>query len=415
MSSTQFPLCDNKLGWEERGRAAELLLSGRQLSMGPETALLELEFAAYMSAPHSLFVNSGSSANQLAVVAACHPLRTNRLLRGDKVLVPALCWSTTVSPLVLQGLVPVFVDVCPSTLQMCVEHAAELVAADPAIRGLMLVHVMGGCPDMDEVLGLVSSHGLVFIEDACEAMGNTFKGRKLGTFGDFGAFSSFYSHHMTSVEGGFLLTRTDDDHKRCVMLREHGWIRRLAPDVQQAYADENPSLDRRFLFADMGYNFRPTDITAVVGRVQLQKLDGFNANRRHNFVRMRARLADSPGVALPTVVDGAEVAFLALVIIVKEGALEVFKERLEALGVETRPVISGNFVRQPCLTTWGVPLQDLEQFVGAEIVHWHALYIGLHGQAWSDAECDGLASSIRVAASAAGEHLGHPTSSPETY
>jgi CDP-6-deoxy-D-xylo-4-hexulose-3-dehydrase len=162
--TTGFPLCDNKLGWEERGRAAELLLSGRQLSMGPETALLEAEFAAYMACPRALFVNSGSSANQLAVVAAIHPLRKTRLLHGDKVLVPALCWSTTVSPLVFQGLVPVFVDVCPRTLQMDTRHAAKL-----------LVHVMGGCPDMDEVLALVDAYNLVFIEDACEAMGNTFR------------------------------------------------------------------------------------------------------------------------------------------------------------------------------------------------------------------------------------------------
>lgn len=395
-----FPLCDNKLGWEERGRAAELLLSGRQLSMGPETALLEAEFAAYMSCTQALFVNSGSSANQLAVVAACHPLRRVRLSRGDRVLVPALCWSTTVSPLVLQGLVPVFVDVSPSTLQMDLGHAAGLLEGDDRIRGLMLVHVMGGCPDMEQVMGLVHKHGLVFIEDACEAMGNTFHGKRLGTFGDFGTFSTFYSHHMTSVEGGFLVVRDPEDATRCVMLREHGWVRRLPRDQQATHADRHPTLDRRYLFADMGYNFRPTDITAVVGRVQLPKLDGFNACRRSNFERMQCRLAGAvAGIELPGVVPGAEVAFLALVLTVTDPRvlIDTFKQALEDQGVETRPVISGNFVRQPCLATWGVPHQAPETLPGAELVHHRSVYVGLHGQHWSSAKCDALCAAIQHA------------------
>lgn len=204
---------------------------------------------------------------------------------------------------------------------------------------------------------------------------------------------------MTSVEGGFLVVRDEDDALRCVMLREHGWIRRLPPAHRTAYVDSNPALDEQYLFADMGYNFRPTDITAVIGRVQLPRLDGFNTSRRRNFQHMLARLKDVPGVALPETVAGAEVAFLALVLTITDPAVCVreFRQSLEFMGVETRPVISGNFARQPCLGAWGVAHQAPESLPGAEAVHWGALYVGLHGQEWSDAKCDSLCHAIRVA------------------
>lgn len=408
-SDTLFPLCDNKLAWEERGRAAELLLSGKQLSMGPECFALEHEFAAAVGASSALFVNSGSSANMLAVVAACHPSRPKRLARGDKMLVPALCWSTTVAPLVFMGLQPVLVDVSPQTLQMDVDHARALVQSDPGIRGLMLVHVMGGCPDMNAIMQLVTDHDLVFIEDACEAMGNSFSGKALGTWADFGTFSTFYSHHMTSVEGGFLVVRDDHDARRCVMLREHGWIRRLPASEQARHVAAEPSVDPRFLFADLGFNFRPTDITAVIGRVQLRKLPQFNAARKSNFLQMKKALASVDDVRLPTMVWGADVAYLALVLLYDgDGDFTVFKNVLEHAGVETRPVISGNFARQPCLHLWGVPQPEATAYPGAEAVHWKALYVGLHGRVWTDEECATLASIVKAAANEASKVAAAP-------
>ena len=365
--------------------------------MGVETTDLERQFGDYMSVKNVLFVNSGSSANQLAVSAACHPLRTRRLTRGDKVLVPALCWSTTVAPLVFHGLIPVFVDVVPETLQMDVKHANTLASSDSAIRGLMLVHVMGNCPNMDAVMSLVTDHALVFIEDACEAMGNAYRGKKLGTFGDFGTFSSFYSHHMTSIEGGFLLARTEDDHWHCVMLREHGWIRRLPDGMKAAYASLNPDLDDRFLFADMGYNFRPTDVNAVIGKVQLTNLDDFRTHRKQNYQSLTDRIQCRPGLRTIITTSEADVAYLALVILYEHDNIKVFQRELESVGVETRPVISGNYARQPCLKTWGVAVEDPTALIGAEYIHHHGLYIGLHGTAWTAQYCDALSTAILTA------------------
>jgi len=392
-----FPLCCNNLPSSDIETAVNLLRSGKQLSMGPETRAFEKEFAAFMKVEDSLFVNSGSSANLLAVVAAMHPDRppAKRLVPGDRVAVPALCWSTTVAPLITQGLIPVFVDVDPSTLQISLD---DLEAKASGIKALMLVHVLGSCPDMDRLMALVKDYNMVLIEDSCEAMGNTWKGKRLGTFGDFGTFSTFYSHHMTSVEGGFVVAMNPKDRLCLRGMRAHGWIRHLPAEVQADYKAAHPDIDPRFLFVDIGFNMRPLDLCAAIGRNQLKRLEASNRCRRENYEAVYTRLqAKAPLVHMVLPPKDAEVAFLALPLLFPPSTnLENLQGELEGSGVETRPIISGNFLRQPMMKRWlpDEAMGDPAAFTGAETVHHQGIYIGLHGVPWSPAYCDALCDKI---------------------
>ena len=402
MQQLHHPLTVSTLGPEERCAAAALLLSDRQLSMGAECAAFEAEFAAYMGggggvAGSALFVNSGSSANMLAVMAALTGPRALR--RGiDKVAVPALCWSTTVSPFLLVGIEPVFIDVDPATLQIDLRDLDSKLAADPSIRCLMLVHVLGGCADMHAILRTVAVHGLVLIEDACEAMGNSFDGRRLGTFGDFGTFSTFFSHHMTSIEGGFLLCKSAADAETACAMRAHGWTRHLSAAAADAAAAAHPDIDRRFLFIEAGLNFRPTEVNAVIGRIQLRKLDAMNAVRRQNLAALRTALSARGFAGYIPAWDPA-IALLAIPIMFRSVTAARASAALEQRGVQTRPVISGNFTRQPVLRKWlpcSAAAIEPAAFPGAEAVHTQGLYIGLHSELIADVAA--LADAICAAA-----------------
>lgn len=396
----EFPLCGDNILQVERQAAADLILSGAMLSMSEECAKFEQEFRTYLGVPAAQFVSSGTSANMLAVMASMHPARVPRLAHGDRVAIPALCWSTSVTPFLLMGVEPVFIDVDPTTLQMDIGALRRALTADARIRCLMLVHVLGGCCDMREVTVLTREFGLICIEDTCEGMGCSWDNQKLGTFGDFGTFSTFYSHHITSIEGGFVIARDSVDTERLVTMRAHGWTRHLPCERRKELEAASDDIDGRFLFVDAGLNFRPTEISAVIGRMQLRRLDALNDARVDNIRRLRAAL-DGTAVTIP-MTESRQQPLLAIPLSVR-GAARAFSRELERRSVETRPVISGNFMRQPVLRTWATTGTSYDPLLapGAEDVHWHALYIGLPTQRWTDEQIADLAGRITQAQASA--------------
>lgn len=397
-----FPLCDDNLLKSDTDAAVALIQSGRKLSMGKQTELLENEYGKFIkSHQNPVFVNSGSSANLLAIVAAMHPNRCTRWKRGDKIAVTALCWSTTISPLLTQGLVPVFIDVDPETLQIDLCDLEKKAIEHNDIRGIMLVHVLGSCPDMSRLMEIVHTNNWIFIEDTCEAMGNEWMGQKLGTFGDFGTFSTFYSHHMTSVEGGFILSKSESDYVNLVTMRAHGWTRNLPDKNRLELEESHKDLDPRFLFVNIGFNVRPLDICAAIGREQLKRIDEMNNIRKANMEAIRKFIDNDPRVRIPTHNEHASIAWLGIPIAydLENGGRNItiteIQKKLEAKGVETRPIISGNFLRQPVISLYmdEVPLPHI--LPGTEHVHSHMVYIGLHGtKKWSNDYCKYLASHI---------------------
>ncbi len=387
-----FPLISQSFDEREIVATVEALLTG-QLTMGQRVREFERQFADYVGAQHAVMVNSGSSAVLLAAAVATNPAMEGGLRDGDEVLVPAVCWSTSVWPLVQMRLKPVFVDVDDTTLNVDITSLKSKLTEKT--RAIMAVHVLGGAGPMREVLEVVHDNRLLLFEDTCESLGATYGGRKLGTFGTFGCYSFYYSHHITTGEGGMVVCNRPEHYDLLKCLRAHGWSRELSnrAAVEQQY----PELDPRFLFVNSGFNLRPLEIQAVFGACQLERLDAMNATRNANRASIieacranpRWRSQFSFAVATPDV----EPAWFGLPILLEPRLAGCHRDYLTYLtsnGIENRPIISGNFVRQPAVKLLGIDAKP-DDYPGAERVNNRGFFIGLHTEPLPDATVTELA------------------------
>jgi len=317
--------------------------------MGPKVRAFEREFADAFSFSHGITNNSGSSANLLAVAALANVSMKNRLMPGDEVVVPALCWSTTVWPLVQHGLVPVIVDIDPVTFN--IDPAEIERAIGPRTRGVMPVHVYGNPCDMAALTDICRRRDLFLIEDCCEALGAYYEGTPVGKFGAVGTFSFYFSHHMTTLEGGICVTENFEIAELIRMLRAHGWVREL--HEPKPYYDKHPDIDRRFLFVNQGYNLRLTELQAAFGSVQLPKLKGFVDARRHNTAEWQKDLARwSAFFQFQQETPKAYSSCFGFPIVLKDGApfrVADITAFLNKANIETRPIICGNIAAQPAM------------------------------------------------------------------
>ena len=330
---------------EEEVEAAVNVLRSTQVTSGEKVRQFERIFS-----PGSVMCNSGSSANLLAVAALCNPV-TNALHHGDEVIVSALSWSTTVWPLVQHGLIPVIVDINPETLNM--DFSEVVRAIGPRTKAIMPVHVYGNPCDMHRLMNI--SHRKWIIEDCCEALGATWDGKPVGSFGDIGTFSFYFSHHMTTLEGGLCVTKKNEISDLLRILRAHGWVRDLEDDSH--YRNEYPNIDPKFLFVNAGYNLRATELQAAIGLVQYRKLNDFVAARRRVAEKLKSvfdRYADM--IQTQQELPEAQSSWFGFPVVIKDDA-SFFNARyvrayLENHGIETRPLICGNIARQPGMKLW---------------------------------------------------------------
>lgn len=393
-SSTAFPLMQDAFTAEDILEAVDVLLSGR-LTMADRVRKFERTFADYVGAPYAVMVNSGSSANLLATAVAVNPARSLRIEQGAEVIVPAVCWSTSVWPLVQAGLQPVFADVDPATLNVSLESVHAAIT--PRTRAIMAVHVLGNSCDVEALASLAAERQWVLIEDTCESLGSRFRGRTLGTFGSFGTYSFYYSHHMTTGEGGMVVCRDAADYDLLKCLRAHGWSRELS-DRQQIEA-ANPGIDPRFLFVNVGYNVRPTEVQAAIGLSQLERLTAMNETRNDNRTRVISALRAHPQwreqFSFAQAGDDCEPAWFGLTLLLQDGHVDRadYLGRLTARGIENRPIISGNFTRQPAWQLVGTAIDPL-RFPGAELLHHRGFFIGVHASPLDDAAVNHLAATL---------------------
>jgi CDP-4-dehydro-6-deoxyglucose reductase, E1 len=382
-----FPLVDSSYDNQEIISCMATLLSG-QLTMGEKVRQFEREFAAYCGARHAVMVNSGSSANLLALSVLTNPLRGVHLKPGDKVAVPAVCWSTSLWPVIQTGLVPVLVDVDPRTLNLSIP-ALRAALRRHELKAVLMVHVLGNSTELPQLLELVAEHGLLLVEDTCESLGSVCDGRMLGTLGCFGTFSFYFSHHMTTIEGGMVLAETDEDYDLLKCLRAHGWSREQSNRAELESA--NRHIDPRFLFVNVGYNLRPMEIQAAFGLEQLKRLDEMNRQRRANVRRIReafGRHARWRGqLHFPEATAGLDPCWFGFPFLV-DAALDLdyrkFTSSLMRHGVDTRPIVSGNMALQPAVRHFNIEL-GLGPFTGAQAVHDRGLFIGCHARELADA------------------------------
>jgi CDP-6-deoxy-D-xylo-4-hexulose-3-dehydrase len=274
-----YELSSTSWGQEELDAMQRVLRSGR-FTMGEQVRLFEDAFASRFGMKHAVMVNSGSSANLVGVAALFY--RSNQpLQRGDEVIVPAISWATTFHPLQQYGLKLRFVDVELDTLNI---DASQLDAAlTPRTRMVVAVSILGNPAPLDRIREFCDAHNLIFFEDNCESMGASLNGRLCGTFGDVNTFSTFYSHHISTMEGGLLVTNDTEIDHLARAIRNHGWARDVPADsvVNQGQQLDDPFFEA-YRFVVPGYNVRPLELAGAVGLEQIKKLDAMLAVRRQN-------------------------------------------------------------------------------------------------------------------------------------
>lgn len=270
-------------GQEEIDAINRVIRTGR-FTMGPEVAAFEKEFATYFGMRHGVMVNSGSSANLIAVASLFYKSR-NPLGRGDEVIVPPIAWATTYHPLQQYGMKLRFVDVELETLNIDTRKLEQ--ALTPRTRMIVGVSILGNPAALDVLRAFADRHGLYLLEDNCESMDAELGGRKTGTFGDLNTFSFFYSHHIATIEGGMILTNDEECDHLMRSLRAHGWTRDL-PAGSPLYERTGSDHFEAYRFILPGYNLRPIELSGTVGREQLKKLPMMTCARRRNLECFRS-------------------------------------------------------------------------------------------------------------------------------
>jgi len=368
-----YPLSIATYGMEEIVAAVELLCSFRT-TMWSKTRLFEQRFTGVSGTPEAVMVNSGSSADLLIAFAAVNPQR--RLLSpGDEVLVPSVTWPTQIWSAMMAGLRVRFVDTDPRTLNIDLDDLRRKIG--PATRAVFLVHLMGNPNDMDTVEEIRDRHDLLLFEDCCEALGSSFKGRPVGSFGTASAFSFFFSHHLTTMEGGMVCTDDPELSDLFRLLRAHGWARNTRYAVP---SQVEPGLDPRYTFLNWGFNVRPTELQAAFGVEQLARLPEFAAARRRNVEKAKDLFQrHSDFLRLMEIHPAAECSWFALPIMLTSDcpfSKAEFLAHLESRGIETRPIVAGNLARQP-VCQFFPELQGMD-LPGADAVHDRGFYMGLY-------------------------------------
>jgi CDP-6-deoxy-D-xylo-4-hexulose-3-dehydrase len=391
-----FPLVDSSYDNKEILSCIGILLGG-QLTMGPQVEKFESEFSKFVGASYSVMVNSGSSANLLACSAIINPARKRHLTPGSKVVVPAVCWSTSLWPIVQAGLVPVLVDVDPNTLNLSISSFKSTLHKHD-IKAVMMVHVLGNSTEMGDLLNLVQENDLVLVEDTCESLGAKYRGGRLGTFGEFGTFSFYFSHHMTTIEGGMIIANNEEDYDLLKCLRTHGWSREQSN--REELESKYEHIDPRFLFINMGYNLRPMEIQAAFGLEQIKRLEMMNANRCENVEKLRkAFLGHSlwkNQLQFPLPSKELEPCWFGFPFLIKQelkGGREKFTSDLLVRGIDTRPIISGNMALQPAVRIFNVDL-SMGPFAGAQLIHEKGFFVGCHSKPLDDERIHQLVTTI---------------------
>ena len=328
------------------------------LTAGPEAQVFEKLLARRSGHRHALLVNSGSSANLLALTAlTSHRLKDRRLVPGDEVITVAAGFPTTVNPILQNGLVPVFVDVTLPTYNIDV---AQLEAAlSPRTRAVMVAHTLGNPFDLDAVAAFCKAHDLFLVEDCCDALGSTYGGRHVGTFGEIATLSFYPAHQITLGEGGAVLTNRPMLKKVVESFRDWGRDCWCEPGCEntcgkrwtQSFGLLPYGYDHKFVYSHIGYNLKATDMQAAIGTVQLSRLDDFVARRRANHAFLRAALEPyTEHLILPEETPGAEACWFGFALTVRPDAPYTKHDLVTFLaesGIDSRQLMAGNLLRQP--------------------------------------------------------------------
>ena len=384
---TPVPVSGKVLDPEDFVNLVDASLDG-WLTAGRFTADFERQLAKFVGTRGSVFVNSGSSANLLALSALTSPKLGKRALKeGDEVLTVAMGFPTTVNPIVQNGLRPVMVDVQLGTYDAIGDRLREAVG--PKTRAVMMAHTLGNPFDLDTVLDICKQHDLWLIEDNCDALGSTYRGQRTGSFGDVASISFYPAHHITTGEGGAVLHKSPLVRRQIESFRdwgrdcycETGKDNTCQKRFEWQLGDLPAGYDHKYTYSHIGYNLKATDIQAALGVSQLAKLDGFIATRRRNFDHLKARLESVEGLVLPEATQHSEPSWFGFPItldpshpVVREDLLRFLDERK----VGTRLLFAGNVLKQPAYRN--VDARVVGDLTNTDIVMSRTFWVGVHPQ-----------------------------------
>ena len=396
MNKYFYPLVENPFDSDDIKKGINVLKS-KQLTISTQTHNLEKFFSTKFKSKYSLMVNSGSSANLLALQCLINPYRANRLKKGDEIIIPTLCWSTSLWPIIQSNLKPVFVDIDKETLNIDTKKIEKKITK--RTKAILLVHVLGNSCNMDHIMKLKKKYNLILIEDTCESIGSKYKNKYLGTFGEFSSFSFYTSHQISGGEGGMLVCKDSKDFQIIRTLRSHGWVREIAQNTNTVFKfKKSKYLDKKFTFCNSGFNLRPTEVSSAIALSQLKKLDKIKKVRSNNYERIKKILQEDDKCSkyFDFIEKNKLVSecWLSFPIILKKKIDKIkFLNRLSKLGVESRPIISGDFSQQPALNKYKIKKQ--KKYKNADYIHKYGFYIGLYSEKLSNIDLNNLKNSFK--------------------
>jgi CDP-4-dehydro-6-deoxyglucose reductase, E1 len=373
--SFNFPLATASWGQEEIDAMQSVIASG-MFTMGAHVQAFERDFATYVGSKYCVMVNSGSSSNLLMVAALFYTKNPKlKLKRGDEVIVPAVSWSTTYYPLYQYGLKIKFVDIDLNTLNYDLD-ALESAVTDNT-RMIMAVNLLGNPNDFDRINAIIGERDIVLMEDNCESLGAKFNGQQAGTFGVMGSYSSFFSHHISTMEGGLIVTDDEELYHILLSLRAHGWTRNLPKHNHVCGEKSDDPFEESFRFVLPGFNVRPLELEGALGVVQLKRLPGMVEERRKNGKLLQATLANHPDVIIQQEIG--ESSWFGFSLVIRPGSPLTRKNllgKLNELGFECRPIVAGNFAKNEVVKYFDSEVHG--ELKNADHIDQHGLFVGNH-------------------------------------
>jgi CDP-6-deoxy-D-xylo-4-hexulose-3-dehydrase len=371
MNKFYLPLMSDNIDKEDIQSLIDFLSQDQipKLTNGPKVVEFENAWGQWLGTKYNLMLNSGASANELTMLALNY-------IHGDgEIIVPPLTWISDISSVIFSGFKPVFCDINLKNFSFDIEKLKQVIT--PKTKAIFLTHVLGINALSDELIQLCKDKDILLIEDVCESHGTTFKGQKVGSIGFASNFSFYFAHHMSTIEGGMICTNDEHFYQVCRALRSHGMTREITDEkFKQNIIDENPDLNKDFIFLHPAHNFRSTELNAVIGLSQIKKLDLNNIHRINNFKYFMERL-DSNKYHTDIEMEGQ--CNYAFIVVLKEGSFEL-RDRIESIlkekGIEFRRGLSGggNQLRQPYFKkNYNI---NLDEFKNTDHIHHFSWYVG---------------------------------------
>ena len=367
---SNYPLATST--WdEEELKAIQSVIDSDKFTMGQFVNLFENNFGKFIKRKYCVMVSSGSAANLLSIASLFYTKKP-RLKIGDEVIVPAVSWSTTFFPLQQFGLKLKFVDIDLNTLNYDLDSLESSIS--PNTRMIVAVNLLGNPNDFDKINNIIKNKNIILFEDNCESLGAEFKGKKTGTFGLLGTFSTYFSHHISTMEGGFVTTDNEELYHILLSIRAHGWTRNLPKENLVANKSDN-WFEESFRFVLPGYNVRPVEMSGAIGLKQLKKLPNFLIKRRENANLFVNLFKDHSDFIIQKEIEKS--SWFGFSLIMRPGSKRKRSEIISILEknkVEYRPIVTGNFVKNDVLKYFDYSIH--KKLKNADHLHDNGFFVG---------------------------------------